>query len=149
MIDISAATADDRPAVESLLVDNGLPVAGLDLAFEQALVARESGRVVGCAAVERSGSVGLLRSVCVEASHRGTGLGRALVQRAEAVAREADVTELFLLTETAADWFPRLGYVPGDRAAVPAALLASPEFAGACPDTARLLHKRLGRAGRL
>jgi amino-acid N-acetyltransferase len=146
MIAISPARPQDRAAVEGLLTQNGLPTAGLDGALEQALVAREGERIVGCAAIERYGSVGLLRSVCVEAGRRGTGVGRGLVERAEAMARSAGIDELYLLTETAGEWFAHLGYVPGERDTVPAPLLASPEFAYACPRTAQLLLKRLADA---
>ena len=143
MISIEVARPEDRPAIEGLLSESGLPTAGLELALGSAVVARRGDRVVGCAAVEPYDSVGLLRSVCVEASLRGTGLGQSLVARAEALARSRGIRELFLLTETAAEWFPRLGYLPGDRTAVPAALNASPEFAGACPDSARLFRKEI------
>ena len=74
---------------------------------------------------------------------RGTGLGRRLVAEAESLAIAAGISELYLLTETAAAWFPRLGYTSAERAEAPAALTASPEFTGACPDSAVLLRKRL------
>ena len=71
--------------------------------------------IVGAAAVEPYGQAGLLRSVVVAESRRGTGLGRELVAAAEALAQEEGIRELYLLTETAADWFPRLGYEVVDR----------------------------------
>jgi len=145
MFAIEDARPTDLPATECLLHSNGLPTAGLELAIGTAVVARADHRIVGCAAIEIYGSAGLLRSVCVERGHRGVGLGRRLVQRAEAVARHRRVDELFLLTETAADWFPRLGYEPDCRESAPGPLQASPEFTGACPVSAALLRKRLSR----
>ncbi len=45
---------------------------------------------------------------------------------------------------TAAEaWFPRLGYEPTMRTAIPAALMASPEIAVACPASAAVLRKHL------
>ena len=73
----------------------------------------------------------------------GPGLGHELVKAAEELAASRGIGELYLLTETAEKWFPRLGYLPTKRDAVPAALTASPEFTGACPDGAAVLHKRL------
>ena len=146
MTEIERARPADRSAIEGLLEANGLPVAGLEFAIDAAIVARSAGRVVGCAAVETHGSAGLLRSVCVETTLRGTGLGRRLVERAEDLARDGGVDEMFLLTETAAAWFPRLGYQPDVRESAPAALRASPEFTGACPVSAALFRKRLDRA---
>ncbi len=145
MIAIEPARAGDLPAIEALLRASELPTAGLELAVGMAVVARENGRVVGCAAIEPYGTAGLLRSVCVDAGRRGSGLGRLLVERAEAVAAARGIAELFLLTETAAGWFPRLGYEAGGREIVPAAMLELPEFTGACPVSAALLRRRLDR----
>src|SRR5665811_1446651 len=73
MIEIERAVPDDRPAIDALLTANGLPLAGLELAWELTLVARADGTVAGCAAIEPHGSVGLLRPVCVAESERGPG----------------------------------------------------------------------------
>jgi amino-acid N-acetyltransferase len=143
MTTIERAADSDRPAIEGLLAAGGLPLDGLDRAFGSAVVARDSAGVVGCAAVEPYGSVGLLRSVCVEPGVRGTGLGRRLVAAVEGLAAQQGISELYLLTETAEAWFPRLGYAATTRATVPAALTASPEFTDACPQGAAVLHKRL------
>jgi amino-acid N-acetyltransferase len=143
MTSIEPALEDDRPAIEGLLTGSGLPLDGLELALGSAVVARIDDSIVGCAAVEPYGSVGLLRSVCVAADRRGTGLGGLLVDAAEKLAAARGIGELYLLTETAEGWFPRLGYQPTTRDAVPGPLAASPEFTGACPDSAAVLHKRL------
>ena len=143
MISIQPARADDRSAIESLLEANGLPLDGLELALGTAVVAREGDGLKGCAAFEPYGDAGLLRSVCVSAELRGTGLGRSLVAAAEAEARSMGISELFLLTETAMDWFPRLGYERTTRDAAPPDMAASPEFTSACPVSAAILRKRL------
>jgi N-acetylglutamate synthase-like GNAT family acetyltransferase len=140
---IEPALDSDRTAIEALLTAAGLPLDGLTAALPAAVVARGKYAVVGCAAVEIHGSVGLLRSVCVAPDQRGTGLGRRLVTAAEETAASLGLTELYLLTETAEGWFPRLGYRVATRASVPAALTASPEFTGACPASAAVLRKRL------
>jgi N-acetylglutamate synthase-like GNAT family acetyltransferase len=146
VIEIEHARAGDRPEIEGLLEAGLLPTDGFELALGTAVVAREDGRIVGCAAIEPYGSVALLRSVCVAPGRRGIGLGRRLVERVEGVATALEIAELFLLTETAADWFARRGYEPDAREAAPAALLGSPEFTGACPVSAALFRKRLDRA---
>jgi amino-acid N-acetyltransferase len=143
MTAIERAVDSDRPAIEALLTGAGLPLDGLELALATAVVARGEDGVVGCAAIEPYGSVGLLRSVCVAPELRSTGLGRRLVAAIEALAASEGIGELFLLTETAADWFPRLDYLATTRASVPTALAGSPEFTGACPDSAVVLHKRI------
>jgi amino-acid N-acetyltransferase len=140
---IERAKPADRAAIEALLVASDLPLIGLDLALATAVVARDGGTIVGVAAVEPYGPVGLLRSVAVTATLRGTGLGRGLVTAAESVAAESGIETLFLLTETAAEWFPRLGYEASDRAAVPNALASSPEFTDACPESAAVFRKMI------
>jgi amino-acid N-acetyltransferase len=143
MTTIELARGTDRPDIEALLAGSGLPLDGLELAIETAVVARSGEEVVGCAAVEPYGSIGLLRSVCVASELRGTGLGHQLVDAAEKLAADRGVDDLYLLTETAEHWFPRLGYEASTRDAMPAALSASAEVAGACPQSAAVLHKRL------
>lgn len=140
---IARATAGDADAIESLLAGSGLPLAGLDAALGTAIVARAGGTIVGCAAIEPHGAAALLRSVCVAAEWRDRGLGRRLVEAGIELARSGGADELYLLTETAAAWFPRFGFEPVERAAVPAPLAASAEFAGACPITASVLRRRL------
>jgi amino-acid N-acetyltransferase len=143
MISIEPALTTDRAAIEGLLETDGLPLDGLELALSTAVVARDGIDLVGCAAVEPYGSVGLLRSVCVAPALRGAGWGRRLVDAAESMASSRGMTELYLLTETAVEWFPRLGYSPATRADVPAAVTASPEFTGACPDSAAVFRKQI------
>jgi amino-acid N-acetyltransferase len=140
---IQPAGPSDLPAIVALLRASDLPAVGLESTALSALVARQSGRLVGCAAIEIYGPAGLLRSVCVERSIRGSGLGRRLVEAAEAEAARRGVRELFLLTETASEWFPRLGYVEDVRDAAPDSVRSSPEFTDVCPESARLFHKRL------
>ena len=74
---------------------------------------------------------------------RGTGVGRALVEALEARCRAQGVRELVLLTETAAEWFPRFGYVRVERSNVPAAVQQSVEFRSACPASAVAMRKVL------
>ena len=131
------ATASDVPAVEALLSAAGLPLDGAAEALNLGVVARDeaTGAIVAAAAIERYGDAGLLRSVVVAPELRGTGLGRALVAEAEALARSVGIRDLYLLTETAIDWFPRLGYEVVDRAAATAAVGESIEFTTVCRDT--------------
>jgi amino-acid N-acetyltransferase len=131
--------------VEALLASASLPLDGAaDAVARAGVVARLSGTVVGAAALELYGAAGLLRSVVVSADHRGTGLGRAVVAAAEALARAEGVRDLYLLTETAIDWFPRLGYVPVERAVALAAVGASIEFTTVCRDTGVPMVRGLG-----
>lgn len=136
---IRPARETDLDAVLGLLTAAELPADGVQDHFPAAYaVAEVHGRVAGAAGLERYGEYGLLRSVVVDAAVRGTGLGDALV-RERLTQCSGDV---FLLTTTAARWFPRYGFVPVAREAVPAAVRASVEFASACPASAAVFVRR-------
>ena len=145
-MDVGRSTRADQPAIERLLEGASLPTAGAREAFDHGVVARAGGQVVGAAAVEVFGVAGLLRSVVVAPDRRGTGVGRSLVVEAEHVAHQAGVQDLFLMTETAADWFPRLGYEVVDREVARAAVGASIEFTLSCATNGVAMHRRLGPA---
>jgi len=144
-MEFQRATVKDVPAVEALLVDAGLPLDGAAAAFDLGVVGRDvsDGPVVAAAAIERFGDDGLLRSVVVAPDHRGGGAGRDLVAAAEALARESGIRDLWLLTETAIDWFPRLGYEAVERPVAVAAVGDSIEFTTVCRDTGVPMHRSL------
>ena len=127
------AVREDLAEVRALLGASGLPTDGLGEHLESTLVAREEDRVVGTAAVELYGPYALLRSVAVDKDHRGDGLGQRLTRGALGIARERGVREAFLLTETADNFFPRFGFEPVERSAVPEPIRGSVEFVSACP----------------
>jgi amino-acid N-acetyltransferase len=140
---VERATEADVSAIEALLTDSDLPLDGAAAAFATGVVARDEDRIVGAAALEPYGEAGLLRSVVVAAEQRGSGVGREVVVAAEALARDLGMRELYLLTETAVEWFPRLGYAPVDRVEVPEAVKASIEFRVLCADTGVAMRRTL------
>jgi amino-acid N-acetyltransferase len=97
---------------------------------------------VGAVALEEHGSgpetAFLLRSAVVDPACRGRGIGDALTRAALAHVDRAGAA-VALLTETAADWFRRFGFVPVDRTALPPALEGSAELRGACPVSAQAM----------
>ena len=136
----TAATGGDLASIERLLGSLGLPTAGLADQFPGAYaVVIRDGALVGCAGLERYGRVGLLRSVAVAPSAQTEGIGRALVERQLEAGRAWGLDAVYLLTTTASDYFARLGFKDANRETVPPALSACPEFASACPASARCL----------
>lgn len=94
--------------------------------------------------LERFGNVALLRSLAVAPAHRGLGLAAQLVAHLERVARNQGIDHLYLLTDSAAALFAKLGYLPMARSAAPPAIRATPQFSGLCPASSAFLHKALG-----
>ncbi len=140
---IREATDRDLDAVESLLSANDLPLDGVKENFSSFVVAEDEGKIAGTIGLEKFGSVALLRSAVVSLEYRGSGLGRRLVEQVLERAERDGIEELFLLTTTAEKYFPRFGFARTTRSAVPAAVKASAEFQGACPDSAVVMKRRI------
>jgi len=140
---IREATNRDLPAVESLLSADNMPLDGVKENFTSFVVAEDKNEIAGAIGLEKFGSVALLRSAVVSPRHRGSGVGRKLVERLLERAESEGIEELFLLTTRAEKYFPRFGFAPTTRSAVPAALKASAEFQGACPDSAVVMTRRI------
>ena len=140
---IRPATTGDLPAVEQLLVTTGLPVDGVDENFRDFIVAEEENEIAGVIGLERYGPTALLRSAAVAPDSRGTGIGGRLVETILERAVAHGVREVYLLTTTAADYFPRFGFTETPRSNAPEQLRASREFQGACPATAILMMRSL------
>ena len=135
---------EDIASVLSLLERHGLPLDGADAMGDAVVVARLDGRVVGAAGLERYADGALLRSVVVDASAQGHGLGQRLTEAALALARDLCMPSVFLLTTTADGFFPRFGFERIGREDVPESVRQSVEFRSACPASAVVMRKPLG-----
>ncbi len=135
-VDIRLAQARELPAVLDLLKQSRLPDVGLAQHTGSLLVAVDGDRVVGCAALELYRRAALLRSVAVAEAHRGRCLGQRLTRAALEMGQARGVRSVYLLTETAAEFFQRLGFRPVARDQAEADVGASAEFQGACPASA-------------
>jgi amino-acid N-acetyltransferase len=143
-VGIKPYTAHDEPALLELLEVAELPSEDLTPAMlEDFLVAHLDGRLVGTAGLEHYEDVGLLRSVAVEEAHRGTGLGKRLVEAMEEQAREAGVRDLYVLTTTAERFFAGLGYKTAAREQAPEAIKATEQFSKLCPSSSTFMVKSL------
>jgi amino-acid N-acetyltransferase len=140
---IEGCRSEDTRAVLRLLTDSGLPTDGLLDHLDAAVVARLDDHVVACAALEIYPDGALLRSVAVQDTLRGSGLGHRIVQAALDLARQRGATSVYLLTTTAEGFFPRFGFRRIVRADVPPGVQTSVEFQSACPASAVVLLKDL------
>ncbi len=130
------AEPGDLAAVEGLLRRCQLPTEGVAEALGGFVVAESGTRVVGVAGLEVHGEDGVLRSVAVDPTARSSGIGGALTARVLAAAREAGLDRIYLLTTTAAEYFPRWGFRRIARADASTAVQDSVEFSAVCPASA-------------
>jgi GNAT superfamily N-acetyltransferase len=80
-VTLRRAVQADRERVAVLLRELELPTDGVAEWLDQFWIGEHEGAVVGVAGMERYGAAGLLRSVAVAPEWRGSGIGRALVDR--------------------------------------------------------------------
>jgi amino-acid N-acetyltransferase len=143
-VKLRTATSADLAKVLGLLGRAGLPTEGVDAeALSDFVIAEDGGTPVGVVGLEVYRESALLRSAAVEESWRGSGVGRALIDRALALSKERGIRDVFLLTTTAEHYFPRFGFACVGRGSVPEAVKASAEFQGACPTTAIVMQKSM------
>lgn len=140
---LRAALPSDLPAVLALLAAAGLPGGGVADWLSHFVVAQAGGALAGVAGLEVYGDAGLLRSVAVAETWRGRGLGSALTARVLEAARAGGLRAVFLLTDTAGDYFPRHGFRRITRAEVPAAVQESLEFRELCPSSSIVMSTNL------
>jgi len=141
---VRPALEADWPRIRAMLSADELPTS--DLSATSALdffVAEGASTIVGAVAVERHGDHGLLRSLVVDPACRQSGVGRALVQAAEGIARRDGLASLTLLTQTAAPFFRALGYLDIARTDAPATVQASHEFTRLCPGSSICMTKTM------
>lgn len=143
MIAIRPADAADEPRILALLAASGLPSDDLRASAVALWVAERAGDIVGVVGLQGFGDAALLRSLAVDAIQRGAGLGAALLAHAQARAQADGTRELFLLTETATDFFAAHGYRVIAREQVPADVRGSAQFRSLCPASAVCMAKAL------
>ena len=140
---IRRATKSDLEPVSEMLTDSHLPVDGVADFIGNFLVAEYDGAIVGSIGLEHYGPAALLRSAAVAKSMQGKGIGRRLVNEILGEAEKSGVTDVYLLTTTAENYFPSFGFERIERASVPDALGASAELQGACPASAVVMRKEI------
>lgn len=126
---IEEGRSQDVTQIRALLHGAGL-APDVDHLIGRFLLAREHSQVIACAALEEYDGAGLLRSVAVDVSHRDRGLAKDLVTALVTRARTRGLVAVYLLTDTAADYFARHGFRTITRAQVKPAVLASEQFRG-------------------
>ena len=144
-IAIGMFSTSDKKSVLDLLSRAELPIEDLtDEKMEHFIVAKNSdGYVIGVVGIEIHNESGLLRSLVVRLPYRDKGLGRRLVGKIESYAQYNGIKTLYLLTMTAADFFPKIGFEMTLRDKVPDSIRKTEEFKYVCPISAACLYKVL------
>ena len=134
---------NDLMAIRTLLVRHDLPVADIsekDVTLYAGIIDTKLCATVG---YEQHEETFLLRSLCVESSLQGRGIGKTLVKHIEEEALKKGIRTLYLLTNSAKEYFTRLGFVQVARNDTPEAIQHTREFSSLCPSMAVIMRKSL------
>ncbi len=142
-IKIRPATTNDAGSVFELLQNNNLPVIDIDKALPDFFVAEADNQIAGVIGLEKYDHYGLLRSMTTNAAYRNQGIASKLVDALFRHANMLGLKEIYLLTETAKDYFLKKAFVPIERNEVPDSVKESPEFSHLCPTSATIMKKSI------
>jgi len=149
---IRAAISDDLPAVVALLVSAKLTPNDIEAQFgSQFAVAVDdtTQAIIGAAGIEvyrdAVSDIGLLRSAVTDEAWRGMGIGSALTIDRLSWAEREQLSAIFLLTETAVEFWKRFGFIRITRDAAPPSLQTSHEWKEGCPASAVAMALKLKR----
>jgi amino-acid N-acetyltransferase len=127
---------DELNTVLQFLQENGLPYKDIALEKSQIFSYHDNeGAVIGSGGLEFYGAYALLRSVAVRKDLRGKSIGKLIVADLLDKAKQKS-TEVYLLTETAHDYFKHLQFHDVDRKSAPKEIQSSSEFSNVCPTSA-------------
>jgi len=143
-ITIEGASEKDLAGIKFLLAEAGLPT-DVEAHLADFLVARHQGKIVGCAGMETGGPDALFRSLAVDPSYRGLGLGQRLYESLLVHARTRGIERAYLLTTTIVPLAEKWGFRRIERLMAPAAIQATSQFRGACCATAVVMVRELSQ----
>ncbi len=140
---IEQAKKTDTTEVQRLLNDSNLIADDIDIHIGNFVIIRDQERIVATGGVELYSSDALLRSVAVDCEMRGRGLGTEICEKLKEMARANGISRLFLLTETAEEYFKNAGFVNVDRDSVPETIRQTEQFSSLCPSSATVMRQVL------
>lgn len=138
-ISILKANEFDYQQIIELLTKSNLPTEGVREVLSSTIVAKDGEDVIGCAAIEMYNNSTLLRSVAVDDRYQGKGIGLKLTQNLIGLSQNSNIKEIYLLTETAENYFTKLGFTKIPRAQAPTEIQQSEEFSAICPQSSSVL----------
>jgi amino-acid N-acetyltransferase len=137
------ARSSDLGAVLEILSSAKLPKDGVPEHFKNYFISENNEGIVGCVGLEIYSRSALLRSLAVKQEFRSRGTGSALLESAINEAKDAGLSRVVLLTETAEKFFERFGFVKIPREQAPPDSKQSVEFKTACSESAVCMIKSL------
>ncbi len=137
------ANPNQAPALIDFLQKVDLLTSDLPTDLSGFTLALDGEQIIGSAGLELLGNVGLLRSVAVAETHRNQNLGQRLFAAALDYARSHEVQEVYLITNTAEQYFQKNGFRQVERNDTPAEIAQTAQFTGLCPSSSVVMKMGL------
>jgi amino-acid N-acetyltransferase len=118
-MNIRPASRTDLNEIQRLLSQHNLPTADINENSVQFFVGESGCEIYGVIGLEKYDNIGLLRSLVVKESYKGQNLGLKLVNYLFEFGNRRAIQELFLLTDTAVDYFKKIGFVEIEKESTP------------------------------
>lgn len=141
---IETAGQNNFSQIHELLQSSGLSADGVDpQTGKYYMAAREPGAIMGVLGLEAYGTSALLRSLAVGPQFKKCGIAKELMEYVLHVLHEQGFHEIYLLTNTAAKYLSRYGFMQIDRGQIPADILAESALGCICPNSSTCMHLKL------
>lgn len=134
---VRSADKNDVRLIKELLQACSLPTVQIEKHIQDFIVAEAQGSIIGTLGAVYDGNKALLRSFAVCEKKRKNGIGSRLINMMLKEMRKKGIKEVFLLTETAADYFIQLEFLEISRDIIPKILLIESGLDQACPCSSR------------
>lgn len=141
MIYFRTAVNDDLLEVKKLLAASALPFEDIDNLISDFEIALVDNKIIGAAGVEKHFPYMLIRSVVIDSAFRNKQIGYQLIHALMDKLYPENYKGFYLLTETAAAFFTKLGFMPVQRENVPVEIQQTTEFSTICPSSALVMYK--------
>jgi amino-acid N-acetyltransferase len=131
------------PAIEALLKNCDLPFEDCEEHLRNFIGMIDGDKLIAIGALQLDGPIALLRSVAVNPDYRSAGLAADMTKHLLDRAKDQGVNAVYLLTETAEQYFTRFGFNSVDRSDLPKAIQKTRQFEFLCPASAQAMHLKL------
>jgi len=142
-IEIIDAIPEDLESIEALLQETDLTTDGISDYFQNYLVLKSGHSLFGVCGLEIYGTDGLLRSLAITPKFQKKGLGSTILEVMLDKARLLNIHTMYLLTNTAEDFYLKHGFMTIYREETPESIQISQEFAHLCPISSKVMKKEL------
>ena len=128
--------------IKDLLVENKLPVSDLNnrITF---FVEKRDKNIIAVGGIEDAGADAIIRSIAVAENCKGKGYGAEITKQLLYYAKTQKKNDIYLLTTTAQNYFPKFGFKEVNRNDLPAAVKNSSQYKDVCPESAVIMKLKL------